>query len=233
MSENKTSKYLKYAVGEILLVVVGILIALQVNNWNVNRVNQSSAKIYLEDLIREIESEVSNLNKVFISRYERKMNGLKSAKAYYEQPFQVSDTLSFLNEISYGAVASSGLEQFNRGVFESLISTGTIGYIQKDLRSQIQNHYSSSEVISDLSQNQRSNYQNLVNGMRPFNPEAPKEMTKIDQIRYMKALETEEFIRQVNIELSNGMHNLQRANEIIDSANNLISSITEYLNNND
>ena len=35
--ENKTSKYLKYAIGEIILVVIGILIALQVNNWNENR----------------------------------------------------------------------------------------------------------------------------------------------------------------------------------------------------
>ncbi|MGB5479757.1 MAG: DUF6090 family protein, partial [Eudoraea sp.] len=33
----KTGKYLKYAVGEIILVVIGILIALQINNWNENR----------------------------------------------------------------------------------------------------------------------------------------------------------------------------------------------------
>jgi hypothetical protein len=32
--ENKTSKYVKYAIGEIILVVIGILIALQINNWN-------------------------------------------------------------------------------------------------------------------------------------------------------------------------------------------------------
>ncbi len=32
--ENKTSKYFKYAIGEILLVVIGILIALQINTWN-------------------------------------------------------------------------------------------------------------------------------------------------------------------------------------------------------
>ena len=35
--ENKTGKYLKYAIGEIVLVVIGILIALQINNWNENR----------------------------------------------------------------------------------------------------------------------------------------------------------------------------------------------------
>jgi len=35
--ENKTSKYFKYAIGEIVLVVIGILIALQINNWNDRR----------------------------------------------------------------------------------------------------------------------------------------------------------------------------------------------------
>ena len=34
MEKNKNGKYLKYAIGEILLVVIGILIALQINNWN-------------------------------------------------------------------------------------------------------------------------------------------------------------------------------------------------------
>lgn len=34
MEKNKTGKYLKYAIGEILLVVIGILIALSINNWN-------------------------------------------------------------------------------------------------------------------------------------------------------------------------------------------------------
>ena len=37
LTENKISKYLLYAIGEIILVVIGILIALQVNNWNEDR----------------------------------------------------------------------------------------------------------------------------------------------------------------------------------------------------
>ena len=37
MEKNKTGKYLKYAIGEIVLVVIGILVALQINNWNEQR----------------------------------------------------------------------------------------------------------------------------------------------------------------------------------------------------
>jgi len=40
MEQNKTGKYLKYAIGEIMLVVIGILIALSINNWNQNRLNK-------------------------------------------------------------------------------------------------------------------------------------------------------------------------------------------------
>ncbi|MEH6779913.1 DUF6090 family protein, partial [Maribacter arcticus] len=37
LAENKFSRYLLYAIGEIVLVVIGILIALSINNWNENR----------------------------------------------------------------------------------------------------------------------------------------------------------------------------------------------------
>ncbi len=43
--ENKTGKYLKYAIGEIVLVVIGILIALSINNWNENRKNNSKKEV--------------------------------------------------------------------------------------------------------------------------------------------------------------------------------------------
>ena len=50
MSENKTGKYLKYAIGEIVLVVIGILIALQINSWNQQRINKQNEKIALVNL---------------------------------------------------------------------------------------------------------------------------------------------------------------------------------------
>ena len=42
--ENKTGKYFKYAIGEIVLVVIGILIALQINNWNEKRGQENKIK---------------------------------------------------------------------------------------------------------------------------------------------------------------------------------------------
>jgi hypothetical protein len=50
MSENKTGKYFKYAIGEIILVVVGILIALQINTWNENRKDTLEESTILQNL---------------------------------------------------------------------------------------------------------------------------------------------------------------------------------------
>lgn len=54
--ENKFNKYLFYAVGEILLVVMGILIALQVNNWNEDRLRKQEALRVMQDLAASIEN---------------------------------------------------------------------------------------------------------------------------------------------------------------------------------
>ena len=44
MGKNKNGKYFKYAIGEIILIVIGILIALQVNSWNIERKNEAKAQ---------------------------------------------------------------------------------------------------------------------------------------------------------------------------------------------
>ncbi len=56
LSENKFSKYLIYAIGEIILVVIGILIALQVNNWNENKNLEHKTLIRLSSLAEELKS---------------------------------------------------------------------------------------------------------------------------------------------------------------------------------
>ncbi|MDX1471308.1 MAG: DUF6090 family protein [Flavobacteriaceae bacterium] len=60
--ENKKSKYLKYAIGEIILVVIGILIALQINNWNENRRDRQQEQVLLGQLQSEFQSNLDQLN---------------------------------------------------------------------------------------------------------------------------------------------------------------------------
>ncbi|MGK0413037.1 MAG: hypothetical protein ACJA1B_001239 [Polaribacter sp.] len=64
LSEGKTGKYLKYAIGEILLVVIGILIALSINNWNENRKNIAKKETLLKALKIEFSSNLTQLDTV-------------------------------------------------------------------------------------------------------------------------------------------------------------------------
>ena len=64
MEKNKTGKYLKYAIGEIVLVVIGILIALQINNWNeVQKMNQWEHR-FLTDLESELKTNLDQLEEI-------------------------------------------------------------------------------------------------------------------------------------------------------------------------
>ena len=65
--ENKTSKYFKYAIGEIVLVVIGILIALTINNWNENAKKSNEEDI----LIRQINYDLENNKSELIDLRER------------------------------------------------------------------------------------------------------------------------------------------------------------------
>jgi len=54
MEKGKTTKYLKYAIGEILLVVIGILIAISINNWNQNRIDNNIEMIYYQRFLDDV-----------------------------------------------------------------------------------------------------------------------------------------------------------------------------------
>ncbi|WP_455168471.1 DUF6090 family protein, partial [Aegicerativicinus sediminis] len=66
--ENKTSKYLKYAIGEIFLVVIGILIALQINNWNEDRIVRLEEQKILKQLKNEYQQNLEQLDEKIYMR---------------------------------------------------------------------------------------------------------------------------------------------------------------------
>ena len=87
LSERKTAKYFKYALGEIILVVIGILIALQINNWNENRKNLINEKAILIKFLQDLEADstffqfnnnrLKDINELHTDLYKI---GLKDAK---------------------------------------------------------------------------------------------------------------------------------------------------------
>ncbi|PHS67979.1 MAG: hypothetical protein COB12_01835 [Flavobacterium sp.] len=75
LNEGKTSKYFKYAIGEIVLVVIGILIALSINNWNQNRkVNKYLSQVYTQ-LQKDLQTDTLNISQN-IEYYSQKNNRL-------------------------------------------------------------------------------------------------------------------------------------------------------------
>ena len=80
--ENKTSKYFKYAIGEIILVVIGILIALQINNWNETRKTSIKADAYVEKIMYDLKTDTLNINK-FLTRIDGFSNSIDSYFEYF------------------------------------------------------------------------------------------------------------------------------------------------------
>ncbi|BAO76275.1 hypothetical protein [Winogradskyella sp. PG-2] len=73
--ENKTSKYFKYAIGEIILVVIGILIALQINNWNENRKELSEENSIIQNLYYEFSENKKMYDQKIVDTENAKQTG--------------------------------------------------------------------------------------------------------------------------------------------------------------
>ena len=85
LGEGKTGKYFKYGFGEVLLVCIGVLIALQVNNWNEKRKVQEAEHLLLEDLLNEMTTNLGFLEKAM--EYNAKSKGAfnKLVHIYHNQ----------------------------------------------------------------------------------------------------------------------------------------------------
>ncbi|NQZ75129.1 MAG: hypothetical protein HRT61_03315 [Ekhidna sp.] len=100
MKENKITTYLLYAFGEILLVVVGILIALSIDNWNQNRQKKQLEIEYLQEIKTSLEEDIANgndlvafnqqrmsfLDTVLTKMQNRNVEEMKATLIYYVQP---------------------------------------------------------------------------------------------------------------------------------------------------
>jgi len=122
IQENKMGKYFKYAIGEIILVVIGILIALQINNWNEGRKAQNSKTQYYAQLLEEIKLDIIGINGQ-LERLESAIRSYNTYEAIYETPNITLDTI--YKNIKM-LPSNYDLASFNTKTIEVLKSTGDI-----------------------------------------------------------------------------------------------------------
>jgi len=92
LSENKITRYFFYALGEIFLVVIGILIALQVNNWNENRKTKTIEKVILTQLKKSLERDKWNLENN-VNLYNKSFKASSWIIETYEKEGEISNAI--------------------------------------------------------------------------------------------------------------------------------------------
>jgi len=127
LNEGKTSKYLTYAVGEIVLVVIGILIALSINTWNENRKIRQSEQDILNNLKSELITNKAKLDNVYQRHITEANNGIRMLRLFNTDVSEIPiDTLEKL----FLSVETSWTFEPNNGFIKSLIASGKIDHIE-------------------------------------------------------------------------------------------------------
>ncbi len=138
LTENKFSKYLIYAIGEIILVVIGILIALQINNLNEQNKKEELRESYVNSLKKDLESDVVLLEKQ-ISQFELELKIHASLSERLSASNATFDTIIKIARYEFLPFFSPS-NNLNFNTYNALISTGNLDLLQPSLRERIQKH---------------------------------------------------------------------------------------------
>ena len=228
--KNMNSKYLKYAIGEIAVVVVGILVALEVNNLNQSRKDRATETVWLESLKEELKADTAWVNWYYTSRYDMKVKGLTQAKNYYQGVFSPTDTTDFLKNVQIGAVYGYGLWQMSKSTYYNIVNSGGLEKIKNpQLQKQIVAYYSWTDALVSASKEYVTGYVNKINSLRSFDLNNPEELSSFDKNYMLDYIKTQTFYELTNSELTLG----HRLNDFAKTTNQmaveLIKSIKSEL----
>jgi hypothetical protein len=145
LSDNKFSKYLLYAVGEVLLVVIGILLALQINNWNEERKESALERKVLQQVYHSIMQDTSNLTREF-RNFQRTLEAAQLIRERLdsEAPYETRLDTAFA-WISNVHVAEAGYTAYDR-----LVSIGVDLVKNDSLRDALVSYYAHSRTLKNV-----------------------------------------------------------------------------------
>jgi len=166
--DNRPLKYIRYAVGEIVLVVIGILIALQINTWNEERKDTKTETRSLFNL----KSEFDHNQKLLQSIIDIKQENIDQSRTYIE--LITNDTFPLTHKIALKIPTNFAVPWgATNSVLNSLLSTGAINKIKNDTLKFLLtnwsvgvNNYKSSEIRYTNAVDQKQEYLDK----RIFNP---------------------------------------------------------------
>ena len=122
--DNKPLKYMRYAIGEIVLVVVGILIALSINNWNEDQKKQKLKVLYRNSLVNDLSSDTLLLGRLIKVNY-KSLNTLDTQTNRFIGPDTPIDTLIKIARDEFDPDINTRFK-YNRNTINTLIASGNI-----------------------------------------------------------------------------------------------------------
>ena len=158
-SENKFQKYFRYAIGEIVLVVIGILIALSINNWNENRKERNKELIYLNNIKEDIKLNIASLE-VFIVTRDETVNSVAIVLEYFNGKQKIDHNTFNFHNINilewYPFVQHSN-------TYEELMNSGKFAIISnKSIKNELQNIQSNFEMILFIENEMQQDYERYL-----------------------------------------------------------------------
>ena len=158
-NDNQFLKYSRYAIGEILLVVVGILIALQINNWNENRKLNLKSFDYLKRLQVDLDDVSKDVNwalKQTDRKYNQALVTLEALEARELPPNKVEQFERHLKEYFQFEITIQKTTAYNE-----MLSSGDLGLIENEwLRTAFSDLSDNREFIMEVNQSNHSAYKN-------------------------------------------------------------------------
>jgi len=103
--DNKPLKYMRYAIGEILLVVIGILIALQINAWNTDRLNRIKEQEHLAQLTRELKAQLLYYQDIMEHFADKEKRVSRVVNIWASKKPIIKDSMQYLGDIRTGATS--------------------------------------------------------------------------------------------------------------------------------
>jgi type II secretory pathway pseudopilin PulG len=144
MEKNKTGKYLKYAIGEIVLVVIGILIALSINNWNERSKENATAKELAQSLIQDLTKDVEFLSSA-TEFSELKIKECDELFSILKTPIETWDNELFYEKIN--VIGQSNPFFPTNGTYQQLVTTGSLKYFDQTISNELNAYNMNNEQV--------------------------------------------------------------------------------------